>query len=67
MGAPASGCTVRKLLRKHGLERRKACKKKSLGAHPDRDVQFQDIAQIEAAYLTPGDPVVSIGTNLYRT
>jgi transposase-like protein len=45
MGSPASRHTVRKLLKKHGLGQRKARKKKSLGAHPDRNTQFQKIAQ----------------------
>jgi len=36
-GSSASRHTVRKLLRKHGLGQRKARKKKSMGAHPDRN------------------------------
>ena len=32
MGTPASRHVVRKLLKKHGLGQRKACKKKSMGA-----------------------------------
>jgi len=37
MGTSASRHTVRKLLKKHGLGQRKIRKKKTLGAHPDRD------------------------------
>ena len=54
MGTPASRHTVRKLLKKHGLGQRKARKKKSLGAHPDRNAQFQNIAKLKVAYLSPG-------------
>jgi len=45
---------VRKLLKKHGLGQRKARKKKSLGAHPDRNAQFQNIAKHKADYLAKG-------------
>lgn len=62
LGTPASRHTVRKLLKKHGLGQRKARKKKSLGTHPDRDAQFQNIARIKAGYLMAGDPVLSIDT-----
>jgi len=47
MGTPASRRTVRKLLRKHGLGQRKARKKKSMGAHPDRNAQFENIAALQ--------------------
>jgi hypothetical protein len=60
MGTPASRHTVRKLLKKHGLGQRKARKKKSLGTHPDRNAQFQNIAKYKAAYLAKGWPVISI-------
>lgn len=60
MGTPASRHTVRKLLKKHGLGQRKARKKKSLGAHPDRNAQFQNIAKLKVAYLAEGWPIISI-------
>lgn len=60
MGTPASRHTVRKLLKKHGLGQRKARKKKSMGAHPDRNAQFENIARLKADYLASGDPVISI-------
>jgi len=53
---------LRKLLKKHGLGQRKARKKKSLGAHPDRTAQFQHIVQYKADYLAKGLPVISIDT-----
>ncbi len=62
MGSPASRFMVRKLLKKHCLGQRKARKKKSLGAHPDRNAQFQNIAQYKADYLAKGWPVISIDT-----
>ena len=62
LGTPASRHTVRKLMKKHGLGQRKVRKKKTLGAHPDRDGQFQNIARIKAEYLAAGDPVISIDT-----
>lgn len=60
MGTSASRHTVRKLLKKHGLGQRKTRKKKTLGAHPDRDAQFQNIARLKAAYMAKGEPVISI-------
>jgi Rhodopirellula transposase DDE domain len=62
MGTSASRHTVRKLLKKHGLGQRKTRKKKSLGTHPDRDAQFQNIARLKAAYMAKGEPVISIDT-----
>lgn len=62
MGTPASRHVVRKLLKKHGLGQRKAGKKKSMGAHPDRNAQFDNIARLKAAYLARGEPVISIDT-----
>ena len=62
MGTSASRHTVRKLLKKHGLGQRKTRKKKTLGAHPDRDAQFQNIARLKAAYMAKGEPVISIDT-----
>ena len=61
-GTPASRHTVGKLMRKHTMGQRKVRKKKSLGAHPDRNAQFHHIARIKDAYLTEGDPVISIDT-----
>jgi hypothetical protein len=62
MGTPASRHTVRKLMKKNGLGQRKVRKKKSMGAHPDRDAQFQNIARLKAEYMAAGDPVISIDT-----
>lgn len=62
LGTPASRHTVRKLMKKHGLGQRKVRKKKSMGAHPDRNAQFQNIATLKADYQAEGDPVISVDT-----
>jgi hypothetical protein len=62
MGTPASRHVVRKLLKKSHLGQRKACKKKSMGTHPDRNAQFENIASLKALYLQQGAPVISIDT-----
>ena len=56
-GTPASRHTVRKFMRTHGLGQRK---KKSLGAHPDRNAQFENIAKLKAPYQAEGAPVISV-------
>ena len=66
LGTPVSRHTVRKLMKQHGLGQRKVRKKKTLGAHPDRDAQFQNIARLKAEYLAAGDPVISIDTKRRR-
>jgi hypothetical protein len=44
------------------MGQRKARKKKSLGNHPDRDLQFENIAKLKASYMEAGDPVISFDT-----
>jgi len=60
MGTPASRYVVRKLLKKCGLGQRRARKKKSMGAHPDRNAQFEKIGKLKEKYFANGDPVISI-------
>ena len=62
MGTPASRRTIRRLLRRLKLGRRTARKKKSMGHHPDRNAQFENIARLRQEYLDAGDPVISIDT-----
>ena len=62
MGTPASRRTIRRLLRHLGLGRRTARKKKTMGHHPDRNAQFERIAQLRQEYQDAGDPVISIDT-----
>ncbi|MDP1743090.1 MAG: hypothetical protein Q8L50_18600 [Polaromonas sp.] len=35
---------------------------KSMGTHPDRNAQFENIASLKALYLQQGAPVISIDT-----
>jgi hypothetical protein len=62
MGTPASRRTIRRLLRQLGVGRRTARKKKTMGHHPDRNAQFEKIAQLRQEYRDAGDPVISIDT-----
>lgn len=48
MGTSGSRHVVRQLLKKNHLGQRKACKKKSMGTHPDRNAQFENIACFKA-------------------
>ena len=73
MGTPASRRVIRRLLRKLKLGRRTARKKKTMGSHPDRNAQFENIARLRGEYQAAGDPVISIDTkkkellgNFYR-
>ena len=72
-GASCSRRIVRQLLKQHGFVRRVAQKRRSLKQHPDRNAQFERIAELKAEYLDAGQPVVSIDTkkkellgNFYR-
>jgi hypothetical protein len=62
LGTPASRRTIRRLLRQMKVGRRTARKKKSMGHHPDRDAQFQNIARLRREYEAAGDPVISVDT-----
>jgi hypothetical protein len=62
LGTPASRRVVAWLLHRHGYRRRQAVKKKTMGRHPDRNAQFENIARLKQQYLDAGLPVVSIDT-----
>lgn len=62
LGTPASRRVIRRLLRKFKLGRRTARKKKTMGHHPDRNAQFENIARLRREYQEAGDPVISIDT-----
>jgi hypothetical protein len=62
MGTPAGRRTIRRLLRTLGLGRRTARKKKTMGHHPDRNAQFENIARLRHEYMDAGDPVISMDT-----
>lgn len=53
---------VRSLLKKHDYVKRKAQKNITMGQHPDRNAQFENIAKIKQRYLDAGNPVISMDT-----
>jgi hypothetical protein len=61
-GVRVSRFVVRQLLRRHGFVKRRLVKRKSMGSHPDRNAQFENITRLKAEYLAAGQPVVSIDT-----
>jgi hypothetical protein len=62
LGTPASRRVIRRLLRQFKLGRRTARKKKTMGHHPDRNAQFENIARLRQEYQDAGEPVISIDT-----
>jgi hypothetical protein len=62
LGTPASRRTIRRRLRKRKLGRRTARKKKTMGHHPDRNAQFENITRLRREYEAAGDAVISIDT-----
>lgn len=62
LGTPASRRVIRRILKQLNLGRRTARKKKTMGHHPDRNAQFENIARLRREYQEAGDPVVSIDT-----
>ena len=61
-GTKVSVHIVEQLLDEHGYRRRKALKDLPMGASPDRDGQFENIARLRQEFLDKGDPVLSIDT-----
>jgi hypothetical protein len=53
---------VRELLKKNGMGQRTAQKKKSVGAHPYSNAQFEKITKLKAQYFCNAEPVISIDT-----
>ena len=62
LGTPASRRTIRRLLKKLKIGCRTARKKKTMGHHPDRNAQFENIARLRREYEATGDAVMSIDT-----
>jgi len=62
MGTPASRRTIRRLLKKFNVGRRKAKKNKAMGHHPDRNAQFENITRLRQEHVATGDPIISIDT-----
>lgn len=72
-GTAVSRVVVKALLRKHHYVRRKAQKAQALGQHPERNAQFEYIAQFKQTYGESENPIVSLDTkkkellgNFYR-
>ena len=61
-GTPAGRRTIRRLLRRLKLGRRTARKKKTMGHHPDRNAQFENITRLRQEYQDTGEPVISVDT-----
>ena len=61
-GHAVSQRTVCDLLAKLGYSLQSTRKTREGGKHPDRDAQFQHIANQVAQYQTTGDPVISVDT-----
>jgi hypothetical protein len=62
MGTPVSPPVVRNWLEDQGLARHKIEKTLAGGASPDRNTQFERIAELKSEYLDAGNPVFSIDT-----
>jgi hypothetical protein len=62
MGTPVSPPVVRDWLEDQGLARHKIEKTLAGGESPDRNAQFERIAELKAKYLEAGNPVFSIDT-----
>ena len=53
---------VKQLLEKQLYVKRKARKSQTMGHHPDRNAQFENIAELEQEYEASGNPIVSVDT-----
>jgi len=62
LGTPASDDTIRQWMDAQDLRLRKIRKVKSGGESPDRDAQFQNIAQLIEQYEQAGNPCFSVDT-----
>lgn len=62
LGTPAGDDAIRRWLNDQNLRLRKIAKVKAGGMSPDRDLQFNNIAQLIDQYQTEGNPVFSIDT-----
>lgn len=59
-GTPVSTEVVRRLLDGFDFSKRQAQKKRSMGQHPDRNAQFEYIAELKQEFLGAGNPVISM-------
>ena len=61
-GISVSMTVVDQLLKKHNYRRRRARKELATGRHPQRNEQFEKIAQLKEQYQAAGNPVMSMDT-----
>jgi hypothetical protein len=61
-GSDVNVHVVDQLLDRKGYHRRQAQRARPLGAHPDRDAQFETIARLKREFLDGPDPILSIDT-----
>lgn len=61
-GTPVSTTTIRGLLGELGFSRRQAQKRQTMGHAPERNAQFERIAELKREYLASHDPVISMDT-----
>lgn len=61
-GIDVSVTVVDQLLKKHNYRKRKAQKRLATGEHPQRNEQFEKIAQLKQTYEAAGNPVLSMDT-----
>ena len=61
-GIRISVTVVKKLLKRHGLTKRKALKIKSIGTSKHRNEQFENIARLKDKYIKDGNPIISVDT-----
>jgi hypothetical protein len=62
MGTPANDDTLRQWMEEQNLRLRKIIKVKAGGESPDRDAQFENIAQLIEQYQQAGHPYFSVDT-----
>jgi Rhodopirellula transposase DDE domain len=72
-GTAVSRGVIKALLRKYHYSKRKAQKALAMGRHPERNAQFENIAQFKQTYQESENPIVSLDTkkkeqlgNFYR-
>lgn len=62
LGTPVCPETVRRLLEEWGFHQRQAEKTRTMGESPDRNAQFENIAQLKQQYLDSPHPIISMDT-----
>ena len=61
-GQGLSPMTIRRILRKAGIQSRGNIKHLTAKPHPDRDKQFRYLMKTRRTFVTRGDPVISVDT-----